>query len=217
MRRSALSSAPGAAALVAAIAGLGGCMSVSTYGTGEAPGKAIFREMTGGFGMQKPPPIEYQPRAPLVLPPATDTAAAPLPPPVETASVANAAWPLDPDQTPKPSKYGDPMDDNARDDISPEEVARLKPLAGTGNPEWESPYGSDMTTDVNYELITSRKQGQTFQAALDEAKGVGRTERRYLTDPPTPYRKPAATAPTEFEDIDESGGRNWLKRLLPGG
>jgi hypothetical protein len=35
---------------------------------------------------QKKEPIEYQPRAPLVLPPATETAAAELPPPVESAA-----------------------------------------------------------------------------------------------------------------------------------
>ncbi len=216
MRRSASFSAPCAVALLAAGAGLGGCMSTSTYGTGQAPEMAIFRELTGGFGQPKQAPIQYQPRAPLVMPPATGTAAATLPPPVQTASVANAAWPLDPDQTPKPSKH-DPMDDNPRDDITPEEAARLKPLAGMGNTEWESPFGSDMMTDVNYDFIASQKQSETFQAALKDAKGVSRTSRKYLTDPPEAYREPAATAPTEFEDIDQDGGGNWLTRMFTGG
>jgi hypothetical protein len=216
MRRSASFSAPCAAALLAAVAGLGGCMSTSTYGTGEAPEMAIFRELTGGFGAQKQPPIEYQPRAPLVMPPSTATAAAALPSPVQTASVANPAWPIDPDQTPKPSKYGDPMDDNARDDISPEEAARLKPLAGMGNTEWESPFGDDIN-DQAYDIISNKGQQETFQAALNDAKGVGRSGRKYLTDPPEPYREPAATAPTEFEDIDQDGGGFWLTRLFTGG
>jgi hypothetical protein len=139
-----------------------------------------------------------------------------LPPPVQTASVANAAWPLDPDQTPKPSKHGDPMDDNARDDITPEEAARLKPLAGMGNPEWDTPFGSENTNPA-YDIITDRGQRETFQAALKDAKGVSRSSRKYLTDPPEAYREPAATAPTEFEDIDPDGGGNWLTRIFTGG
>ncbi|HWT30232.1 MAG TPA: hypothetical protein VN240_04310 [Propylenella sp.] len=213
MRRSASISAPCAAVLLAGT-GLGGCVSTSTYGTGEAPEMAIFRELTGGLaGKKQQAPIEYQPRAPLVMPPATDAAA--LPPPVETASVASAAWPIDPDQTPAPPK--EPWDDNPADDISPEYAARLKPLAGMGNPEYESSYGSDLVTDAAYDIIIDKNGRDTFSAALKDAKGVGRTDRRYLTDPPEPYRAPAATAPTEFEDIDETGGGNWLTRLLTGG
>jgi hypothetical protein len=212
MRRSASISAPCAAALLAAT-GLGGCVSTSTYGTGEAPEMAIFRELTGGLaGKKKQGPIEYQPRAPLVMPPAAEVAA--LPPPVETASVASAAWPIDPDQTPAPAK--EPYDDNPADDISPEYAARLKPLAGMGNPEWENSYGNDLAINDTYDIILDKNGRETFSAALKDAKGVGRTGRRYLTDPPEPYRAPAATAPTEFEDIDETGG-NWLTRLVTGG
>src|SRR5688572_31969684 len=117
MKRSASTSATGAVALLALAPGFAGCVSTATYGTGEAPGMAIFREVTGGFvGGDKNPPIQYQPRAPLVMPPPAEAAA--LPPPVESAVVADANWPLDPDQTPKASKYGDPMDDDASDDYA---------------------------------------------------------------------------------------------------
>ena len=70
-------------------------MQGTTYGTGENPEMAIFREMTGGLGAQKKEQIDYQPRAPLVMPPSTEA----LPPPAETASVGNADWPADPDKT----------------------------------------------------------------------------------------------------------------------
>jgi hypothetical protein len=199
-------------ALLALAPGLAGCMSTSTYGTGEAPEMAIFREVTGGLiGTEKKPPIQYQPRAPLVMPPAAEAAA--LPPPVESPVVADANWPLDPDQTPKASKYGDPMDDDASDDLSPEEVARLKPLAGMGQTSWQSPYGRD---HFNPSLeVATLQQRQTFSAAVNDAKGVGRTGRRYLTDPPEAYREPAATAPSEFEDIDDKSG-GWFFGLFGG-
>ena len=53
-----------------------------------------------------------------------------------------------------------------------------------------------------YDIVHGRQQREKFQAAVAESKGYGRTERRYLTDPPDAYREPAPTAPTEFEDID---------------
>jgi len=58
------------ALLLALPLALGGCgMGTSTYGTGEMPEVAMFREMTGGLmnKNQKKGPIEYQPRAPLVM------------------------------------------------------------------------------------------------------------------------------------------------------
>jgi hypothetical protein len=98
-RRGFLAVAP----LVAA-AGLGGCIQTSTYGTGESPELAIFREVTGGFGRPKEAPIQYQQRAPLVMPPAKEQ----LPQPVEVAAATDGvAWPEDPDQTAEARKeYG---------------------------------------------------------------------------------------------------------------
>jgi hypothetical protein len=54
-----------------------------------------------------------------------------------------------------------------------------------------------------YDVIGKNNKRKEFKAALDEAKGVGRTGRRYLTDPPEALREPAATAPAEFESIEE--------------
>jgi hypothetical protein len=87
MGRSAFSAASGAAALLTML--LAGC-GPSTYGTGEVPEFAILREVTGGLGAPKKKPIEYQPRAPLVMPPS----AAQLPAPVEPAAeAADVQWP----------------------------------------------------------------------------------------------------------------------------
>ena len=78
------------AAFFAALPALGGCGSSTTYGTGQAPEMAVFSEMTGGLtgGKKNQEPINYQPRAPLVMPPDGQ-----LQQPIETASAEGGPWP----------------------------------------------------------------------------------------------------------------------------
>src|SRR4051794_39340687 len=119
MTPSARTGALCAMALLGAAMGLGGCMSGATYGTGEVPEMAIFHEMTGGIGSEKKKPIEYQPRAPLVMPPTVGQ----LPPPVETADAsAGTAWPRDDDADKRPKNYDEKL---VRDQVSPAEYDRL--------------------------------------------------------------------------------------------
>lgn len=194
-----LSAVSGMALLALAAGGLGGC--TSTYGTGEAPEMALFREMTGGFMSRgQKEPIQYQPRAPLVAPPATGQ----LPEPVETAEVASANWPLDPDQNRAQPTYDEDYDAQA-------EYQRLKPLAGLMP---QSRVKTDTSNDdlkQAYDIVHTKQQRAQFRQALAESKGYGRTERRYLTDPPTAYREPAATAPMEEVKGSASGGfLKWI-------
>lgn len=188
-------------ALIAALlapAWLAGCSPTATYGTGEAPELALFREMTGGLlSSEREEPIEYQPRAPLVMPPASTTAA--LPPPADPAN-ANPNWPVSRDQR---LAEVEQLNSDPRYAGSREEYLRTRQLAGafpvsSGN--IDDPAGSP------YDIVHTRQQQEEFRKALAEANGLGRNERRYLTDPPTAYREPAATAPSEFEDINTSGG-----------
>jgi hypothetical protein len=188
-------------------------MRTATYGTGQAPEMALFREMTGGLlSRDEEAPIEYQPRAPLVMPPTAEQ----LPPPVETAAASDPAWPHDPDQNPSgPREFGD---DNPTDDINPDEYRRLRPLAGVlpNQQQQRPPSEARGRLSENYALVHSRRERQAFQQALAEAEGYGRTERRYLTDPPSAYREPAPTAPSSFDDVKEKKGF-FLTRWLTGG
>jgi hypothetical protein len=198
------------AAALFATTGLAGCMKTATYGTGQAPEMALFREMTGGLlSREKKAPIQYQARAPLVAPPST----ASLPPPVASAEVASAEWPLDPDQQ---SRDGVPYgDDTPRDDIDQAEYRRLKPLAGV----LPAAQTDETWTEENqpaYAIVGNKKQREQFDQALADMKGFNRTERRYLTDPPLTYREPAASAPTEFENLKGDKGF-FLTRWLTGG
>ena len=208
MGRRAVSRQTWTLTLAALTAGFGGCSS--TYGTGEAPEMALFREMTGGFlNREKKEPIAYQPRAPLVMPPS----AGELPPPIETAAVATAEWPNDPDQQARAAKGFD--SENPREDIDQAEYRRLKPLTGMLPSAPRTERESDMH-DEAYDIVRSKQQREQFKQALAESKGYARTERRYLTDPPTTYREPTATAPTEFEEIQKKKGF-FLTRWLSGG
>jgi hypothetical protein len=206
MRRSAISSAPAAAALLAMTAGLGGCLTTATYGTGESPELAIFRELSGGFGPQKEP-IEIQPRAPLVLPPN----ASQLPPPVATASSANPAWPQQPS-----ADAAVIYSENPRDEINPAEARRLRPLAGLLRPAGP-PQINPNHPQPAYDIIHGKQQREAFSAAIDDAEGMSQTgERRFLTEPPIEVRQPAPTAQSEFAEIKKKRG-GFLARIFGGG
>ncbi len=90
---------------------------------------ALFREMTGGLlGGGKKEPIDYQPRAPLVMPPCDRDAQ--LPPPTNAAAAASPDWPVDPNEqvaSAAPTGSGDHQD--VRAGGSQAEYQRLKPLA----------------------------------------------------------------------------------------
>ena len=166
---------------------------------------ALFREVTGGLmSGKKEEPIEYQPRAPLVMPPS----AGELPQPVETASTTTPEWPVSRDERIAAMQ---PDSDDPRYGGSQAEYRRLKPLAGV----LPSAQRNDEDLASPYAIIHSKKQQQEFREAIAEAEGFGSAnERRFLTDPPTEYRKPAASAPSEFDDIEGSGGGGWLRWLL---
>ena len=194
-------------AVVAAPAWLAACSPTATYGTGEAPEMALFHEITGGLlSNEREEPIEYQPRAPLVLPP-TQTAET-LPPPADPATT-NPDWPVS--RTDQLAAV-EALNADPRYAGSQEEYRRTRALAG------QFPVSDQQDPSASpYDFIqNNRQQGQQFQQALAESKGYNRSERQFLTDPPTAYREPAPTAPSEFEDINAGGGGggNWLSWLF---
>jgi hypothetical protein len=144
------------------------------------------------------------------MPPSGEVAA--LPAPVETASAANADWPQDPDQIERKRTYGD---DKPLDDVTPEYAARLKPLAALQTDDHPITTYSGSDDNPVYDVIDHKSEHKTFQAALKDAKGV-HNERRYLTDPPDAYKVPAATAPSEFKEIDDKKDSGFLTRLFTG-
>lgn len=198
MTRSAISGPFRPAVLLVLPFTLAGCIHASTYGTGEAPEIAMFREMSGGLLNKNQPKkqIDYQPRAPLVMP----ADAAQLPPPAESAAAASPDWPVDRDQL-KAEADARANDGDPRNDVNQAEYRRLKPLAGAFPDQQQSDEGyrvgrSTSGKDDYYRTVVhGREQRQAFAKAVADSKGFGAaTERRYLTDPPVTYRAPAAGA-----------------------
>ena len=206
------------ATLIAALPALGGCISATTYGTGQAPELAVFSEMTGGLagGNKNKEPINYQPRAPLVVPPDGQ-----LQQPIETASAEGGPWPSTATADDAVGgRGGDPDNEVIRDDITPEYERRLRPLAGLMPAASDGPEAAGGDTkdriDRKYETLRSPGQNKQFRADLAEAKGLNTTKRRFLTDPPEGYRTPAESAPTEFDEIKKKGEKkNFFARLWP--
>jgi hypothetical protein len=213
MGRGKVSSSLTLLALAAPVA-LTGCGMTSTYGTGEVPELALFREITGGLvSKEKKEPIEYQPRAPLVMPASAD-----LPQPVDTAAAVDANWPLDPDaRTVAPADD----DDNPDNDISQDDYRRLRPLTGmfaSNAARTAAPNNDrDAERDAFYGAVhQASDQRGAFSEALAEAKGLNRTsERRYLTDPPLAYREPTDSAPVGEVDTGVKKKGLW-RRIMPG-
>lgn len=188
--------------------GLSGCLSTATYGTGESPELSIIKGVTGSFtgvGKEKKK-VEYKPRAPLVMPPAAN-----LPEPVRTAA-ADPDWPTEPGA--RGEQVEDPLGNTSRSD--PDYVRKLKPLVGA-LPENERPasYDPERASDrAHLEGLRNPDARKKFKAALADADGTNRTDRRYLTDPPAVYRQPAETAPKEFDDIDENPSGSFMSKLF---
>jgi len=209
MTRSAISGPFWASAFLFLPVALAAC-GPATYGTGQMPEMALFREVTGGLldKNTKKEPIEYQPRAPLVLPPA----AGQLPPPMESGSTASPDWPVDRDQLVAEADAR-AEDDDPRNDINQAEYRRLKPLQGVFPRQTPTMVSEDSGKEDYYQnIVHGRSQRQAFQQAVADSKGYGRTERRFLTDPPTAYRQPDPTVPMETAAAPQKKKGNFLTR-----
>ncbi|WP_026381336.1 hypothetical protein [Afifella pfennigii] len=208
----ALRRVPAALALIGGAALLvGGCSSSTTYGTGQAPEMAVFSELAGVGGLKKKEPITYKPRSPLVMPPEQ----AELRPPVDEPEVRTAQWPGSGQPNPggNVQRPNDPHDNNARDDLTPEYVASLKPLGALSQPRSGGIDDTAERINAKYEVIGNDKARRAYRDALADAKGIGSTERRYLTDPPEKYRQPAEGAPVDPDGVTSDDG-NFVTRLF---
>ena len=194
-----------AALVLLAASGLGGCISTATYGTGEAPETVLLHEATGGLlglmGEEEKPEIDYEPRAALVIPPAAQLPE-PAPPPAELAA---GAWPMEQVEEGEVAAIVGEDDGTDRSAMSPDYIRRMKQFGQLTDSTRRSRVRMNETGAAQSFASDPRvgDQYQQFQTALDERDGLSRPQRRYLTDPPSHYREPAATAQAEFEDIEK--------------
>lgn len=187
----------GMAGLLVATAGLSGCVSSPTYGTGTSAAEQLVDDIgkaaTIGGG-SKAKNIKYAPRPGLVVPPTGE----------QTALV-----------TPQPSVVNR---DNGQWAESPEEMrARLAQEAeeNRNNASYQSPlakgpgFGDKPGT-------SSQAQFAQFRENIKTEKG-NYNGRRYLSDPPTTYREADPAALTDLGEPEKAKEKRRRKAATVAG
>ncbi|MEI5666099.1 hypothetical protein WBO78_14220 [Bosea sp. CCNWLW174] len=160
----------------------------------------LFKNLVDGMGLfgRDKADIEYKQRAPLVVPPSST-----LPKPQEAGANRSAAWPDDPDVARRKAERDssnilfsttEAYRANTRPLMSQEELRRGRVAGRANGPEGIVP---DHNTGNNQiEPIRIGRDMAARQAQTDTSNLAYGTEpaRRFLHEPPTGYRRPAATA-----------------------
>lgn len=160
----------------------------------------LFKNLVDGMGLfgRDKADIEYKQRAPLVVPPSSA-----LPKPQEAGAHRSEAWPDDPDVARRKAERDssnilfsttEAYRANTRPLMSQEELRRGR-VAGRGNgPDGiveDHNTGNNQIAPIRIGRELAARQAQTDTSNL--AYG-GEPARRYLHEPPSGYRRPAATA-----------------------
>ena len=192
-------------ALVVAPAVLAGCgLQGPTYGTGKAANVQLVEDVTSMINLtpDRAEPIAYQPRPELVQPPAA-AANGTLPAPQENATNSEG-WVESPEE--RRARYRDYATAN-RDDPN------FRPVVSS--PDYDAA-AAPSAPKVRYSLggvvpeprtIAGVKTPEEQRADYRRRRKIATTgdadQRRYLSEPPTEYRQPAATAPNDDLGEDE--------------
>lgn len=159
-------------ALAAAGGLLAGCIGGPTYGTDKTQTEQLMDDLGNAISLptNKSASIQYEPRPGIVQPPKGDTT---LPPPQPSvASSENPNWPESPEETRK----------------------RLVAEVDASNPGKSIKRGESPRMMDGGRPVKDDAQVQEFRQALSIQEGKY-SGRRFLSDPPSGYRQPAATAP----------------------
>ena len=180
------------------------CSSSGSLGTFDDAG-SFEQDLLGGFfgadaivGGEEEEPIDYSARAPLVIPP--DQAQLPAPQEANAAPAGN--WPVDADQARAGRGRPEVIGDNAQ--VSPETLAegvgrQRTPMNLADLPDRRGLYDESSPVIPPTELRNQGVLSERLQATgpVDE-NGV--PIRRYLVEPPSTLRTPAATASMEMPE-----------------
>jgi hypothetical protein len=197
-----------APALVAALA-LGGCASSTSgfedEGPNEEPGDGnLMKGFMISMGAVDPEakPVEYQPRAPLVVPPKRD-----LPKPQDTTASLGANFPRNPEDVTAEMRRKGVKNASGEAMMTPDELARYRlnaPVATRPNyPTNDKDWGRKLTPQE------MAGQAEKSKQALAEVEGGPNGKRRYLTDPPDGYKTPSTKAPIDPETPTSSKSEWW--------
>lgn len=166
----------------------------------------IIRQFMRGLGLRDGTEsgINYQERAPLVLPPSRD-----LPPPETSATVKDPSWPVDPDiaKRAKAAKErvanrksaGDQLEESMRPS-RPEELAKGTTRTASGSPNSTPRSDNEMGRPLSNEELGGGNLFSGLFSKIGPQKNEttvfrGEPERSSLIAPPTGYRTPSPERP----------------------
>lgn len=174
-----------------AAAVLAGCMGSPTYGTGKTANAQLMEDLTGVLsinpGNKREQEIAYKPRSELVRPASTQV----LPAPQENlATAGNPAWPESPEQRRQRIRQEATESGRAHPELAGQSVGPAR-RGAYEDPEFAA--NQPMTRSNRAEV----------QQRIRQANQGDANQRRYLSEPPTQYRVPSATAATGDLGEDE--------------
>lgn len=188
---------------------LSGCMSSPTYGTDKTATEQLIDDVSNITKLtpDRKADISYRPRPDLVKP--ASVRDAPLPPPQD--SVANAgdgAWPESPEQRrARLRAESDERNDQGAFRKTPVTAASEEidsPISTTSIDEGK--VGQSPRYRPGTDIVGQEARRAEFKKRLAENNQGSPTTRKYLSEPPLEYRKPAADAPS-----DDLGEDEWKK------
>lgn len=174
--------------MLAAATILAGCMG-PTYGTGTPTGQQTLEDVTGilALGGEREEPIAYQPRGELVRPASLEV----LPTPQQSAT-SGEAWPESPEQ--RLARIREEATANQEN---------IQHRSGVRNSRTRTGPMVDWDREKNLDSTPGPQQREEFNRRLTMSQQGDANRRRFLSEPPTQYRQPAATAPAGDVGEDE--------------
>lgn len=205
--------------LLGAAFALGGCGSMTTYGTGTTAAQQTVEDITGilaiGGSNKGEDPIDYEPRPPIVEPPT-----ATLPPPgSDTSATVAGNWPVDPDEereridalVKERQEAGQSLKFTVPEGTNKGNVNPTDPLARSDDDRglqaqklFKAKVNGSYDTEEAQQLMANAKNAKI--GSFDEN---GNPVRRYLTEPPAPYREPDPESPVKVTEKPKK--KNGLK------
>lgn len=184
--------------LVVASAILAGCSTGTTYGTGTTHEEATMKGITNIFSLKSDKStVSYTARPDLVMPANKNI----LPTPVtETQNLSNEEWPESPQQRIARVQSLAPEVDERTGDLPVEyltsekegiNVSRNNANDVSRRNVWakEEQWLKDVRNDA-----AGKSESAEFQKRKDQLAYSTGVKRKFLTEPPTEYRTPSATA-----------------------
>lgn len=174
-------------ALAAMAASVSACLG-PTYGTDKTATEQLVDDISSMASVKpdRGPEISYKPRPALVRPPES----ASLPQPQKSVAEDNPAWVESPEETRE--RLVASADANGNDFTYRSPLARAQRTDGVAKVGPKPSVQSGSPSSLS--MLKAQEQNRKFRENLKIQKGAYSDRRRYLSDPPLDYRKPADTA-----------------------